>query len=344
MKKPFFILGLIVISALIFFLASRTGTDTGGPQGASATFNTIFTTSKTFNIVIFSITEIEPITELRKGFRQEFEASKFAKEHKVVFTEYNAQGDSGVLNQIADKIAAEKPNFVYALGTPVAQAVQKRAPDILIVQGAVTDPVTAGLAKSWEGSGKNYIATSDLPPVEKQVRLIQELTPKARRLGIIYNPGEANSVAVVSRFREYIARTKLDIKLVERSVANSSDVATAAQSLLGNVDAIYLPPDNTVHAAIPMIGKFAKENKIPFYATVKSALDEGALATLSLDFLELGRESAALTLAVLAGQDPATTPIRLNENPSVFISAKSATNLIVAIERFRKHPDFKIVE
>ena len=291
-----------------------------------------------------SIVEIEPIAELRKGFRQEFEASKFAKDHKVVFTEYNAQGDSGVVNQIADKVTGEKPDLVYALGTPVAQAMQKRAPELLIVQGAVTDPVAAGLAKSWDGSGKKYIATSDLPPVEKQVRLIQELTPKVSRLGIIYNPGEANSVAVVSRLREYIAQAKLDIKLVERSVANSSDVATAVQSLLGNVDAIYLPPDNTVHAAIPVIGKFAKENKIPFYATVKNALDDGALATLSLDFVELGKESADLTLAVLAGQDPATTPIRLNENPAVFVSAKAAANLGVDIGQFRNRPNVTIIE
>jgi putative ABC transport system substrate-binding protein len=299
---------------------------------------------QSYRVAVISIVEIEPIAELRKGFRQEFEASQFAKDHKVVFTEYNAQGDSGVVNQIADKVTAEKPDLVYALGTPVAQAVQKRSPELLIVQGAVTDPVAAGLAKSWEGSGKKYIATSDLPPVNKQVRLIQELTPKVSRLGIIYNPGEANSVAVVSRLREYIPQAKLNIKLVERSVANSSDVATAMQSLLGNVDAIYLPPDNTVHAAIPVVGKFAKENKVPFYATVKNALDDGALATLSLDFVQLGKESAALTLAVLAGQDPATTPIRLNENPSVFISAKAAANLGVEIEQFRKRPNVTIIE
>ena len=110
------------------------------------------------------------------------------------------------------------------------------------------------------------------------------------------------------------------------------------------LDAIYLPPDNTAHAAIPVIGKFAKEQKIPFYATVKSALDDGALATLSLDFVQLGRESAALVLDVLAGKDPATTPIRLNENPSMFVNAKAAANLGVDIEQFRKRPNVKIVE
>ena len=96
-----------------------------------------------YRVAIVSIVEIEPISDLRKGFRDRFGASQFAKNHKVVFTEYNAQGESSIVNQIADKLATEKPNVVYALGTPVAQAIQKRSPDILIVQGAVTDPVAA---------------------------------------------------------------------------------------------------------------------------------------------------------------------------------------------------------
>jgi putative ABC transport system substrate-binding protein len=301
-------------------------------------------TPENFNVAVVSIVEIEPIAQLRKGFRDTFEKSQFYKDHKVNITEYNAQGDAGLINQISDKVAAEKPGLVYVLGTPIAQAIQKKAPDILLVQGAVTDPVAAGLANGWNGSGKKYIATSDLPPVQKQVELIRELTPKATRLGIIYNPGEANSVAVVSRLREQINKAGGGLRLVERPIANSGDVATAVQSLLGNVDAIYVPPDNTAHAALPVIGKFAKENKIPLYATVSNALDVGALATLSLDFTELGRESADLALQVLGGKDPATIPIQVSENPTVTINGKVATDFRLDISAFRDKPYVKIAE
>lgn len=288
-----------------------------------------------FHIDIVSIVEIDPITQLRQGFRHEFETSQFAIQHHVVFTEYNAQGDSGLINQIADKVVAEKPDLVYVLGTPVAQAIQKRNPDLLVVQGAVTDPVAAGLANSWDGSGKKYIATSDLPPIVKQIDLIRSLTPNVVRLGIIYNPSEANSVAVISRFRAEIASERANLKLVERPIANTGEVATALQSLLGNIDAIYLPPDNTANAAIQVIGHFAADNKIPFYATVKNALDDGALAALSLDYFELGKESAQLALAVLQGQNPATTPIKLDENPQAFINAKVAQVFSVQLDQFR---------
>jgi putative ABC transport system substrate-binding protein len=208
---------------------------------------------KSFHLTIFSIVEIEPIAQLRKGFIEEFKSSKFAQEHEIRMTEENAQGDSGLVNQIADKIITQKPNLVYVLGTPAAQAVQKRDPNILLVQGAVTDPVAAGLAKSWEGSGRNYVATSDLPPIDKQIRLIQELTPKVSKLGLIYNPGEVNSVAVISRLRKYITDNKLTLSLVERPIANSSEVARAVQTLAGNVDAIYIPPDLIIQPMQPYL-------------------------------------------------------------------------------------------
>jgi putative tryptophan/tyrosine transport system substrate-binding protein len=311
---------------------------------AFATFRDNQINSKNFKLTIFSVVEIDPITQLRKGFRNEFEASKFAKSHKVIISEENAQGDSSLINQISDKIATRQPDLVYVLGTPTAQALQKKAPNLLIVQGAVTDPVAAGLAKSWQGSGKKYIATSDLPPVDKQISLIQELTPKISKLGLIYNPGEANSVAVVARIREQLKLKKLNWSLVERPVANSSEVARSVETLVGKVDAIYLPPDNTAHSAMRVIGKLTRENKIPLYASVKDALKEGAVATLALDYEELGKESAKLALTVLEGQDPATIPIKVNENPTITINTKAAKDYGIDISKFRSRNNIKFIE
>jgi putative tryptophan/tyrosine transport system substrate-binding protein len=296
-----------------------------------------------FVVAIVSIVEIEPIAQLREGFKTVFEQSGFAKQHKVVINEFNAQNDPSLQNQIVDKLATNKPNLIYVLGTPMAQTIQKRLPDVLLLQGAVTDPVAAGLAKSWEGSGNNYFATSDLPPVQKQLDLIVQLTPKVKNLGIIYNPGETNSVAVVSRIRSFIATSKIDMRLAERPVSNTAEVTTAIQSLLGKADAIYLPPDNTVHAAIPVVGKFANENNIPLYATVSTALKDGALATLSLDFKVLGEESAKLALKVLAGSDPGSLPIAVSENPAVTINGKIAAKYGIDLSPFTGRPNVRIV-
>ncbi|KPA19721.1 ABC transporter substrate-binding protein, partial [Candidatus Magnetomorum sp. HK-1] len=257
--------------------------------------------------------------------------------------EYNAQNDSSLINQIIDKLSINKPNMIYVLGTPIAQAIQKRLPDVLLVQGTATDPVSAGLADSWNGSGKNYVATTDLPPVHKQIQLIKSLTPNVKKLGVIYNPGEINSVSVIKRFREFITKNKLNITLVERPISNTSEVATVMNSLIGNADAIYLPPDNTAHAAIPVIGRIANENKQPFYATVSSAIDNGALATLSLNFYKLGEETAFLALRVLNGENPAKIPITPIENPEIIINKEIALDYLIDISKFLNKPNIKIV-
>lgn len=295
-----------------------------------------------FTVAVVSIVEIEPIAQLRTGFKAEFLNSPFAHGHDVVYREFNAQGDSALVNEIADKIAADHPDLVYALGTPVAQAIQKRAPDILLVQGAVTDPVAAGLANTWSGSGRKYVATSDLPPIEIQADLIRSITPGLKRLGIIYNPSEANSVAVISRFRNYV-KAGNSFVLIEKPIANSNDVATILAALQGRVDGIYLPPDNTAHAAIPAIGRFCKDYKLPLYATVKSALNSGALATLSLDFVQLGKESADLALDALNGTDPGKIPIKVNEHPAISINEGVARELGIDLEPLRKRNDVTIV-
>lgn len=307
-------------------------------------FNCTQKDNKNFNISIVSIVEIDPIVQLRKGFRKVITNSEFAKSHVINIEEYNAQNDPSITNQIVDKLVTNPPDLIYVLGTPIAQAIQKRLPNVLLVQGTATDPVAAGLADSWAGSGRNYIATTDLPPIKKQVELILGLTPNVQKLGVIYNPGETNSVAVISRLREYLDSNKSQIKLVERPISNTSEVSTAVQSLFGNVDAVYLPPDNTAHAAIPVIGLFTNENKIPFYATVTSAIDDGAIATLSLDFYVLGEETARLALRVLNGEEAGKIPIIPIENPLITINGKLVKEYSLNIDQFKNRDNVKIVE
>ncbi|MCK5147300.1 ABC transporter substrate-binding protein [bacterium] len=297
-----------------------------------------------YRIAVVSIVEIDPIKQLREGFYEIFESSAFAKTKELIIDEYNAQNDPSIINQIVDGLAVDKPDMIYVLGTPIAQVIQKRIPDVLLVQGTATDPVAAGLADSWSGSGRNYIATTDLPPINLQIKLIKKLTPNVKRIGIIYNPGEVNSVAVVSRLREYIKINENSIKLVERPISNTSEVATVTQSLLGNVDAIYLPPDNTAHAAIPVIGRFANDNKLPFYATVQSAIDEGAIATLSLDFYVLGKETAKLALRVLQGEKASQIPITPMKYPQITINGKLVREYKLDIAEYSNKNNVKIIE
>lgn len=295
-------------------------------------------------ISIVSIVKIDPITQLEDGFKKQIKASEFAKKDSIKITYDNALGDASLQNQIVDKIIRQKPDLVYVLGTPIAQAIQKRDPSLIIVQGTVTDPIAAGLATSWEHPGKNYAATTDLPPIALQLKLIQDIIPSIQSLGIIYNTGEVNSVAVVNRIRKYIAENNLNIKLEERPISNTSELATVTQSLKNKVQAIYIPPDNTVHAGLKVVCKIANNDKIPVFATVESSINDGALVALSLDFYKLGEQSADIALAILEGTKKAgEIPIVPNENPNIYIneSLSKSFNLDLTKVKMNKNVTLK---
>ncbi|MCB9034594.1 MAG: ABC transporter substrate-binding protein [Chitinophagales bacterium] len=297
--------------------------------------------SKTISIV--SIVKIDPITQLEDGFKKQILESEFAQKDSIKITYDNAQGDASLQNQIVDKIIRQKPDLVYVLGTPLAQALQKRDSSLVIVQGTVTDPIAAGLANSWENPGKNYAATTDLPPIALQINLIRDLIPNVQSLGVIYNTGEVNSVAVIKRIREYIVQNNLNIKLEERPISNTSELATITQSLKNKVQAIYIPPDNTVHAGLKVVCKIANNNKTPVFATVESSIEDGALVALSLDFFKLGQQSADIALLILEKKKKAgEIPIVPNENPNIYINGSILKMLNLDLNTITKYKNVEV--
>jgi putative tryptophan/tyrosine transport system substrate-binding protein len=275
-------------------------------------------------IYVASVVEIEPIAELRDGFKEAVAQSSFGK--RVRYVERNAQGDAGLMAQIANEIAKEKPDLVYVLGTPLAQAIQKRAPDVTLVQGAVTDPVEAGLANSWNGSGKRYAANSDRPPTDRIVSLIRTLTPTVQTVGFLYNPSETNSVAVLRSLKADAAKSGLNIK--EFSVARATDIPAAMNAAVTTSDALFIPPDNTVTAGIKGIIQTASGRAKPVFATTTDAVGEGALAGVTTDFRTLGREAATIAISILGeGKDPAKIPIALPAETAILINRATLERL-----------------
>lgn len=272
-------------------------------------------------IYIASVVEIQPIADLRTGFREALDAT--AVGGQVTYVERNAQGDAALMAQIASEIAREQPDLVYVLGTPLAQAIQQQAPDVIVVQGAVTDPVAAGLADSWAGSGRRYAANSDRPPVDEIIALIRELLPRARSIGVIYSASESNSVAVVDELRQSTSRS--DITLREYSVGTASDLPAATAAATRGVDVIFVPPDNLVTAGLASIVQSANRRGVGVVATTSDAVEAGALAAVTTDFIDLGRQAGGIAVRILQdGADPASIPIALPENVQIVVNRSTA--------------------
>ncbi len=265
------------------------------------------------NQVTVAITQIVPHPSLdliRKGIEDELKEQKI--ECDILFE--NAQGNIAVASQIATKFVSLKPNVIVPITTPSTQAVYAAAnsQNIPVVFAAVNDPVSAKLVPSMDKAGKGITGVSDLPPVADQLALIQEILPKAKKIGVVYNPGESNSVAVLALFEKVL--TQNGMTLSRATAANMVDVAAATKSLVGKVDAIYIPNDNTVVAALEALIKVVQENGIPVFCADPESVKQGCLAAVTHSQYGLGRQTGKMVAKVLKGTDIQKLPV---ERPAV---------------------------
>ena len=264
-------------------------------------------------IGITQIVEHPALDAARDGFIAALEEAGFKEGEDVVYDLQNAQGDFTNAISIAQKFKDDKVDLIVAIATPTAQAALQVNQEIPIVINAVTDPVAASLAKSWESSGNNLTGMSDAAPNKQQVELIPLFLPEAKNVGTIYNAGEANSVVQIEVAKEVCK--ELGLNLIEVTVSNSSEVLMAAQSLAGRVEAIYIVTDNTVVSALESVIKVCNQEKIVLILADPSTVDKGALASYGIDYFSLGKKSGEIAVKIIKGAKPSDIPIQTITDP-----------------------------
>ena len=264
-------------------------------------------------IGVTQIVEHPALDAARDGFIEALEEAGFKEGVDVVYDLQNAQGDFNNAISIAQKFKDDKVDLIVAIATPTAQAALQVNNEIPIVINAVTDPVAAGLAKSWESSGNNLTGMSDAAPNKQQVELIPRFLPEAKNVGTIYNAGEANSVVQIEVAKGVCK--ELGLNLIEVTVSNSSEVLMAAQSLAGRVEAIYIVTDNTVVSALESVINVCNRQKIALIVADPSTVDKGALASYGIDYFSLGKRSGEIALKIIEGAKPSDIPIQMITDP-----------------------------
>lgn len=280
-------------------------------------------------IGITQIVEHPALDVARQGFVDEL-AEHGYDDSRVVYDLQNAQGDFATAQAIAEKFAHGSVDLILAIATPTAQATANVTQTIPILITAVTDPVAAELVQSIQVPGTNVTGTSDLTPVAKQLELLTVIAPETRRVGVMYNPGETNSLVQLDLARE--AAESLALQLIEVPVSNSSGVYQSAQSLMGRVDAIYVPTDNTVVSALESVVAVAESAKLPLIVGETDSVKRGALATVSIDYYSLGRQTGKMALEVLEkGCDPATMPIQYLQDVQLVLNLDAARRMGITL-------------
>jgi len=323
MKKVYKLTVLMMMVVAMFTLLTACGAETTTrnqtppSQNQNATTQTQNTTtqdetqngvSPSFQIGILQLVEHPALDAAREGFI-------FALEEAGLDFEYdfqNAQGDIQVVNTIAQRFAGNRVDLVLAIATPSVQAMAATTYRIPIVGTAITSYERAGVIYSNEAPGGNVTGASDMNPIEAQINMIVEFVPDIQTLGIVYSTNEANSV-----YQAEIARAVaegLGLAVVEGTVTTTSDVQQNTLSIANRVDAIFIPTDNTHADAMTIVGHISIETGVPVFAGEENMTLGGGVATLSVNYFELGKQSGQMAVQILRdGADPGVMPIQFAE-------------------------------
>lgn len=280
------------------------------------------TAAEVKSVAVTAIVEHPALDAARDGILGALNEAGYKQGENLKWQYQSAQGNTGTAAQIARKFIGDKADVLVGIATPTAQALVAGTRQIPVVFTAVTDPVQAQLTPSWEASGTNVTGVSDVLELDKQIELIKEIVPEVKKIGMVYNPGEANSVAVVEAFKKLLPEHGLE--LVEAAAPRTVDVRNAALSLAGKVDVIYTNTDNNVVSAYEALAKVGNDTKTPLIASDTDSVKRGAIAALGVDYRDLGQQTGRIIVRILNGEEPGSIAPQTSENLQLFINVTAA--------------------
>ncbi len=278
------------------------------------------------HIGVIQLVEHVALDSNYKGFVDGLAEAGYVDGENIVIDYQNAQGEQANCVTIAQKLVNDKVDMVFAIATPAAQAVANLTKDIPILISSVTDPESAKLVKSNAKPMTNVTGTSDLTPVSSQIRLLKQILPSAKKVGLMYCSSEQNSIFQINLAKEACAKNALEY--VEGSVSNSNEIQQVTQSLVGKVDAIYLPTDNMLAAGMATVAMVANANKIPTICGEEGMVNAGGFVTYGINYYELGKQTAKMAVKILRdGAKPADMPIEYLDKCDLAVNEKTAAEI-----------------
>lgn len=276
----------------------------------------------TVKIGILQLMDQSALDQARKGFIAELKKEGYVQGKNLTIDYVNAQNDQANLKSMSEKLAKDKNTLNLAIATPAAQALLQADKDTPKLFTAITDPVSAGLTTSLTKPSSNFTGTSDMVPVDGQIKLLRQLFPKARKVGLLYNAAEPNSVYAIKLAKAAIKQQGL--QFVAKTVATTADVQQTTTALASQVDAIYIPADNVLMAAMATVGKVSEEKKVPVIPATGPMVKLGGVATNGIDFTKLGARTAQMAVKIIKGQKAADLPVETPKDISLVVNSKFA--------------------
>lgn len=324
MKKR--VLAILMTAALA--AASLTGCGAKNPEDNS----TKDTEGYTIGISQFAVHG--SLDNCREGFLAGLAEEGFEEGKNLTITYVNAQADPGTAALTADNFVSKKVDMICAIATPSAMAAFNSTmnTDIPVIYTAVSDPEEAGLAKHDGLPTGNATGTCDALAVEEQLAMIRQILPEAKKIGIIYTTSEANSISSIEKYQTYAGEYGFEI--VTAGVTAISEVALAAADMASKVDCITNLTDNTVVSALQTVLEQANARKIPVFGSEVEQVKAGCVASMGLEYFELGKQTGRIAAKLLRGEIKAgEKPFETIDQPSLYVNTAAAEKIGLTLEQ-----------
>ncbi|MFD1672930.1 tryptophan ABC transporter substrate-binding protein [Agrilactobacillus yilanensis] len=313
---------LVFIAALLAFLVA-------------AFFMTGKTSQKiaeTPTVGILQLTSHPALDAIHKGIVSELAKAGYSeKKHTLKIDFQNAENDQSNLKTMSERFKDENVDVMVGIATPAAQALADVTTTTPIVLGAVTDPMGAGLVKHNKKPGANITGVSDQAPIKAQLDLIKQIMPNLKTLGVLSTSSDDSAQTQVRKLKAIVAKDP-QLTLKTYTVTSTNDVNQVAGTMVNEVDAVYVPTDNTIASAMQTLVQVANSKDKPVFPAVDTMVEDGGLATISINQYRLGQETGKMVAAILKGQStPATTPINFIQTGDLVINLKAAQKLNIQI-------------
>jgi len=302
---------------------------------------------KVFRVGVTQIVTHPALDAMRAGFVKTMAEKGFVEGKNIEYDFLNPEGDMSVAKTIADKFVSEPKDLIVTLTTPCTQAACAAAEgkDVPIVFIAVTDPVLAGVVKSWEQPchrGVHITGTSDYVPVRPQLEIIREISPKAKVLGAVYNPGDESNTKTVNEMKRLAP--EFGLQYTEAGVSTTADVRNAGMSLVGRADLVWFPLCNTTAAGLEALVAVCEEHDMPLFPPDYDSVKRGGVATIYYSNEELGQLGAEQAAKVLRGEDPCNLPVQTFTNIRIYLNPEAANRMGTSIPQSLMDRAYEIIK
>lgn len=286
-------------------------------------------------IAVTMIVEVPQLLDVKRGLMEELGRLGLQDGKGAVIDYSQAAGSFPTQQQIAKKIVGDRPDIIVPITSPSAVVLAQAAKDanIPIVFSTVTDPIRAKLVTSLKAPGGMITGVSDLAPIELHLKLMKEMVPAAKRLGILMNPSLPNTQTYLEELKRIAPAAGLTI--VESAAPQTTNVQAATLNLVGKADMVYIPNDTTVYSALEAAVKVASENKLPLFCGETRSVERGCLASISFDYYDVGVATAQMVKRILDGAKPGDLDVNVLKDTyrkfELWLNAKSAAAMGVPV-------------